>query len=311
MDRLQAMKVFCRVVDRQGFAAAARELDLSPSVVTRLVNELEAHLGVRLMNRTTRTLTLTAAGERYVEQARGLLQALDDIESEAASATSDLSGRLRVQVPPAFATHQVARVLPAFVARYPRICIELVAPNVMEGIDDSFDLCIVASSSGQLEGQFVARRLTCSHIIACATPAFLDQHGRPTHPSDYLALNLVHPAYIQEMTFRPEREALHAKPQGRVTVVPSQQAVMMTSHVDTLYAATLAGLGASGFPSYVADEALKDGRLERVLPGWSMSVLHLFATYPSRRYMPMRSRVFLDFLVDVFGGEERDPWLGI
>lgn len=310
MDRLQAMTVLCQVVDCQGFAAAARQLDLSPSVVTRLVNELEAHLGARLLNRTTRSLALTPAGERYVEKARQLLQDLDDLESEAASASTDLSGRLRIQVPPAFATHQLARVLPAFVSRYPRIGIELVTPNVMEGIDDSFDLCILASTSGQLDGQFIARRLTCSHIIACATPAFLDRHGRPAHPSDYHALTLVHPAYIQEMTFRPEREALAAKPQGAVTVVPSQ-AMMMSSHIDTLYAATLAGLGASGFPSYVVDEALKDGRLERVLPGWSMSVLHLFASYPSRRYLPARSRVFLDFLIESFGGEERDPWLGI
>jgi len=310
MDRIQAMNVFCRVVDCQGFAAAARELDLSPSVVTRLINELEAHLGVRLLNRTTRTLVLTAAGERYLEKARKLLQDLEDIEGEATSATTDPSGRLKVQVPPAFAAHQLARALPAFLARYPRISIELVAPNVVESIDDSFDLCIVGSAAGQLDGQFVARRLTCSHIIACASPDFLDRHGRPSHPSDYLALSLVHPAYIQEMTFKPEREALQAAPHGAVTLVPSQ-AVMLSSHIDTLYAAALAGLGASGFPSYVVDDALKQGRLERVLPGWSLSVLHLFATYPSRRYMPMRTRVFLDFLVETFGGEEKDPWLGL
>lgn len=310
MDRIQAMNVFCRVVDCQGFAAAARELDLSPSVVTRLINELEAHLGVRLLNRTTRTLVLTAAGERYLEKARKLLRDLADIEGEATSATADPSGRLKVQVPPAFAAHQLARALPAFLARFPRISIELVAPNVAESIDDSFDVCIVVSTSGQLDGQFVARRLTCSHIIACASPAFLDRHGRPDHPADYLALSLVHPAYIQEMTFKPEREASRAAPHGAVTVVPSQ-AVMLSSHIDTLYAAALAGLGASGFPSYVVDEALKQGRLERVLPGWSLSVLHLFATYPSRRYMPMRTRVFLDFLVETFGGEEKDPWLGL
>lgn len=310
MDRIQAMTVFCRVVDCQGFAAAARELDLSPSVVTRLINELEAHLGVRLLNRTTRTLVLTAAGERYLEKARKLLRDLADIEDEATSATTDLSGRLKVQAPPAFAAHQLARVLPAFVARFPRISIELVAPNVAEGIDDSFDLCIVVSTSGQLDGQFVARRLTCSHIIACASPAFLARHGRPGHPGDYQALSLVHPAYIQEMTFKPEGDASRAASHGGVTVVPSQ-AVMLTSHIDTLYAAALAGLGASALPSYVVDDALKQGRLERVLPGWSLSVLHLFATYPSRRYMPMRTRVFLDFLIETFGGEERDPWLGL
>lgn len=310
MDRIQAMTVFCRVVDCQGFAAAARELDLSPSVVTRLINELEAHLGVRLLNRTTRTLVLTAAGERYLEKARKLLRDLEDIEGEATSTTTDPSGRLKVQVPPAFAAHQLARVLPAFLARFPRISIELVAPNVAESIDDSFDLCIVVSTSGQLDGQFVARRLTCSHIIACAAPGFLDRHGRPDHPGDYTALSLVHPAYVHEMTFKPEREALRATPHGAVTVVPAP-AVMLSSHIDTLYAAALAGLGASGFPSYVVDEALKQGRLERVLPGWSLSVLHLFATYPSRRYMPMRTRVFLDFLIETFGGEEQDPWLGL
>lgn len=313
MDRIQAMNVFCRVVDCQGFAAAARELDLSPSVVTRLINELEAHLGVRLLNRTTRTLVLTAAGERYLEKARQLLLDLQDMEDEAGSATTDPSGRLKVQVPPAFAAHQLARVLPTFLARFPRISIELVAPNVVESIDDSFDLCIVVSASGQLDGQFVARRLTCSHIIACASPAFLDRRGRPSHPGDYTALSLVHPAYVHELTFRPEREAmraLRAAQPGAVTVVPAP-AVMLSSHIDTLYAAALAGLGASGFPSYVVDDALKQGRLERVLPGWSLSVLHLFATYPSRRYMPMRTRVFLDFLIETFGGQERDPWLGI
>lgn len=310
MDRLQAMKVFCRVMECRGFAAAARQLDLSPSVVTRLVNELEAHLGVRLLNRTTRTLALTEAGERYLERARKLLQDLDDLELETSSSTMALTGHVRVLVPPAFASHQLAPALPAFRERYPGICIEMVAPNMLEAFDESFDVSIMATVSRQLDGQFVARRLTCSHIIACASPAFLNEHGRPVHPADYDHLNLIHPAYVQELTFRPEKEALEGRGAGAQIVTPTQP-VMMSAHIDTLYAAALAGLGASGFPSYVVADALRDGRLERILPGWSLNVLHVYAAYPSRKYLPMKTRVFLDFLVERYGGSERDPWLGI
>lgn len=310
MDRLQAMTVFCRVVDCQGFAAAARELDMSPSVVTRLVNELEAHLGVRLLNRTTRTLALTAAGDRYLEQSRKLLLELEDIEREATSATTELAGHLRVLVPPAFAVHQLARALPAFHARYPGIVIELVSPGMVETVDEGFDVSIVITASGQLDGRFVARRLMCTHVIACASPAFLDRQGRAGHPGDEVELNLMHSSYVKDMRFKPEQEVFKPSP-SRTVAIRARRPAMISPHTDTLFAAAMAGLGASCFPSYVVDEALKQGRLERVLPGWSLSVLHGYATYPSRQFMPMKTRVFLDFLVETYGGQERDPWLGL
>jgi len=139
MDRLQAMRMFTRVIDEGSFAAAARSINVSPAVVTRLIAELEEHLGARLINRTTRRLALTEAGEAYLERVRHILIELEDAEALASASTVEARGTLRVLCPPAFAVHQLAKHLPAFRARHPKVTVELTAPGAVETVDDNFD----------------------------------------------------------------------------------------------------------------------------------------------------------------------------
>ncbi|MFN7724980.1 MAG: LysR family transcriptional regulator [Rubrivivax sp.] len=311
MDQLRAMRVFLRVIDEGGFAKAARALDMAPPVVTRVVAELEAHLGARLLNRTTRRIALTDVGEAYLERARQILVDVEEAEALASEATKDPRGVVRVLAPPAVAVHQLAKHLPAFRQQYPQVTVELSAPGAVETVDEDFDITILTLRQPP-DGDFIARRLARSEVIMCASPEYLNRRGRPTHPRDFSD----HEALIPPISSLQRGLTMYSgawgddEPGGEeFTVVPRQGVALRTTHVDTNYAAALAGLGIAGLPSLVIEDALMENALERVLPGWRLFSLTLWAAMPSRKHLPARTRVFLDFLLQIFGGEDSDPWL--
>jgi DNA-binding transcriptional LysR family regulator len=306
MDRLHSMRVFSRVIEEGSFAGAARELNLSPAVVTRLVADLEEHLGVRLVNRTTRRLSLTDTGETYLERVRHVLTEVEEAEALASAANVEPRGQLRVLCPPAFAVHQLAKHLRTFRARYPRVSLELSVPGPVETVDENFDVTILMESR-PLDGGFVARRLARSEVVACAAPEYLDRHGRPQHPRDLVDHEAMVPSFMREVTFHT-RSTVEGAPAESYSF-DRPRAGLRTSHTDTLYAAALAGMGITGLPSFVAEEALLENALERVLPCWHLLSTTVYAAMPSRKHVPARTRAFIDFLVETFGGEDRDPWL--
>jgi len=308
MDRLHSMRVFSRVVDEGSFARAARELNLSPAVVTRLVADLEEHLGSRLINRTTRRLSLTDTGELYLERVRHILTEVEEAEALATAATSEPRGHLRVLCPPAFAVHQIAKHLPRFRALYPRVSLELSVPGPVETVDENFDVSILTEGRRPLDGNFVARRLARSEVILCAAPEYLDRRGRPQHPKDMEGHESMVPPFLRELTFHTGAQGDDDAPGESITLSP-KRAGLSTIHTDTMYAAALAGLGITGLPSFVAEDALLENALERVLPQWHLLTTTLYAGMPTRKHVPARTRAFVDFLVATFGGEDRDPWL--
>jgi DNA-binding transcriptional LysR family regulator len=311
MDKLKAMRVFARVVDEGSFASASRSMNLAPAIVTRLVADLESNLGARLLNRTTRRISLTDTGENYLERVRAILHEMDEADALATAATSDPRGHLRVLAPPAIAVHQLAKHLPDFHEKYGQVTVELAASGPVDTIDESYDITIV-SARKQLEGEFIARRLARSEVILCASPEYLDRRGRPDHPSELTG----HSALIPPMSDL-QRGIVFVRgmwgddePGGEsFTLVQEHRAVLTTSHTDTMYAAALAGLGIGGLPSFVIEDALMEHALERVLPEWRLFDVTLWAAMPTRKHIPARTRVFLDFLLQIFGGEDRDPWL--
>jgi DNA-binding transcriptional LysR family regulator len=313
MDQLRAMKVFSRVVDEGGFAKAARALDMAPPVITRVVAELEAHLGARLLNRTTRRIALTEVGEAYLEKVRAILVEIEEAEALASEATTEPRGHLRLLCPPAIAVHQIAKHLPRFRARHPQVTVEISAPGPVETVDSSFDLTVLTSRDA-LSGEFIARRLARTEIVICAAPEYLQRHGRPQHPRDLAEHEAILPPISEVQRgltfFRGawSEGASGVNGADSFTLVP-RRAALSTSHIDTMYAATLAGLGVAGLPSYVIEDALMENALERVLPEWRLFSASLWAAMPTRKHLPARTRVFLDFLLEVFGGEDRDPWL--
>lgn len=309
MDQLRALRVFTRVIDEGSLAAAARALDLAPAVVTRVLAELERHLGARLLHRSSRRLALTDAGAAYLARARHILADVDDADAAAGASTGQARGSLRVLCPPAFAVHQLAPRLPAFRARHPQVALDLAAAGPVEAADEHFDVTIVSLGAQPLQGDFVAHRLACSTFVVCAAPDYLRRRGRPVHPDELLQHDALLPAVSalrQELVLHRRRTAAG---EARVARIPTPPPALASSHIDTLLAAALAGLGVAGLPSFVVERALRDGRLERVLPQWQGSSLTLYATLPSRRHLPARTRAFVDFLIEAFGGEAHDPWL--
>ena len=311
MDQLRAMKVFATVVEEGGFAKAARALDAAPPVITRLVAELESHLGARLLNRTTRSIALTEVGEAYLEKVRSILIDIEEAEALASEATTEPRGHVRILCPPAVAVHQLAKHLPRFRGAHPHVTVEIAAPGPVETLDEAYDLTII-SARGDLQGDFVARRLARSEVIACASPEYLDRRGRPTHPSELAGHDALMPPLSEMQRGLTFINGIWGddEPGGETyTVAMPGRPVLGTTHIDTMYAAALAGMGVAGLPSFVLEDALLEHALERVLPSWRLFNVTLWAAMPSRKHLPARTRVFMDFLLQVFGGEDRDPWL--
>lgn len=309
MDRLAAMQTFVRVIDLGSFAAAAREQNLSPAVVTRQVAELEAHLGARLINRTTRRLALTDTGERYLARVRQILAEVQDAEAMATEAVAEPRGLLRVLCPPALAVHQLTRLLAAFRERCPQVQVELTVQDWVATVDGQHDLSLITATEPLVDAGFVARLLARWEVLLCAAPEYLARRGRPAHPRELAGHEMLLPTFVGEVTMRRQRDADPAAPAGEAVVLGRPRSGLSTDHFETLYAAALTGLGVASLPSYVAEDALRHGRLERLLPDWNTRSGLLYAAVPSRQYLPARTRALLDFLTASFGGHDADPWL--
>ncbi len=320
MDQLRAMRVYSKVVDEGSFTKAADKLDLAPAVVTRLIAELEQHLGVRLLNRTTRSLALTQAGERYLERVQRILIDVEDAETIANLETAEPRGVVRVLASPAITVHQLTKHLPALRAQYPRLTIELTIQNSVETVDDGHDISILTLKRPLETGNFIARLLAHSEMIACATPAYLNTRGRPTRLdqlSEHEWLLPYSPDGNRQTTFEycpmsdcvDGAKSLKASKTPKTVTLDQPPMALSTMHLDTLYHAALAGMGIAAVPSFVAEEGLLAGRLERVMPEWRVLTLSIYAAMPTRLHIPARTRVFIDFLTKAFGGVARDPWL--
>jgi DNA-binding transcriptional LysR family regulator len=251
-------------------------------------------------------------GEGYLERVRRILADLDEAEALASASVSEPRGHVRLLTPPAVAVHQLAKHLPQFHARYPLVTLEVVANGPVETVDDSFDLTIAVVRK-PLEGNFIARRLARTEVITCASPEYLDKRGRPQHPRDMEHHDVLIPP-ISELQrgvtfYRGPMAGDGGDADGETYLAMPHRGVLSTINIDTNYAAALAGLGIAGLPSFVIEDALVEHALERVLPEWRMFSSTLWVCMPTRQHVPARTRALLDFLVQVFGGEDRDPWL--
>lgn len=309
MDQLKAIRMFLEVVDRGGFAGAARSLEQSPAVVTRLVADLERHLGTRLLNRTTRSVALTQAGQSYAGETRQLLAALEQADAEVRASTALPQGRLRVLVPPSFAVHQLTKALPGFRARFPEITLEILASGPVQSVDERCDVSIIVTQGEELDGDFVARPLARSELVLCASPEYLGRFAPPRHPMDLGSHEVLVPPIPnvrRGVTFRRSE----ADDCEDVVLMHPREPAVSSLHLDAVYAAALAGMGIVGLPSFMAHDALREGRLQQVLDAWHVTTLSIWVGLPSRQHLPVATRAFRDFLVDTFGSSPRsDPWL--
>lgn len=294
MDRLMSMRVFQRVVDEGGFAAAARALDMSPAVVTRLVADLEEHLGTRLLHRTTRRLSLSDAGEAYLSRVRAILQDIDDAHVVASAHTQELAGVLRVLVPPALAAYLLAPLLAGFAQRYPKIVLDITVELYKEPPIEDFDITLFPADAG-FNGDVIARKIITSEIILVASPAYLNRKGTPQRPEDLVAHDGLR---FKTAGPRPRLWRLVHSEMPHETREVEVNTVMWSNHTDTLLRAAIDGIGLTFSSVDVVAPHLASGQLVQVLQPWTYGQLTLYAALPSRQFLPQRTRVFLDFLTE-------------
>jgi DNA-binding transcriptional LysR family regulator len=299
MDRLRAFEVFVTVVARGSFTRAADALDTSPANVTRYVNELEAHLGTRLLNRDSRKLSLTEGGEALYERGRSILDEVAEAEAVASSASLQPRGRLRINVPLSFGILHLAPLWPRFMQKYPDMELDVtLIDRVVDIVEEGYDLAIRISRTGSITQ--IGRKLATSRNIVCASPAYLGRRKPPKEPADlreHPCIGYTYAATADEWHFVDDDGKAHV---AKVTCA------MHTNNGDTARAAALAGQGVIWQPTFLIGEDLAEGRLVPLLPGYHLPDIDVLAVYPSRRHLGAKVRVMVDFLVEAFKGTP--PW---
>ncbi|HZZ13699.1 MAG TPA: LysR family transcriptional regulator [Paraburkholderia sp.] len=294
---LNGMGVLTAIVDSGSFAAAGQTLDMSQSGVSRSVARLEARLGIRLFDRTTRSVTLTDEGRRFYEQIVPLLGGLEEAAASAAQGASKVRGRLRVNMDPFFSRLVLGPRLSGFVDRFPDLQLELITRDQLgDMIAEGFDLAIRFGEPPV--SSLIARKLLDTRILTVAAPSYLKKHGHPVAPADleggqHVCIKFRDPAtgYPFSWEFHRARKKVVIAPQGRLTV----------NDVGTLHSACVAGQGVAQILALGAEPLLESGRLIELFPDWGDEVYPLHALYPSRHHPPAKVRAFYEFVVSLTG----------
>lgn len=296
MDRLQAMKVFVAVVDAQGFAGAARQLNLSPPAVTRAIHDLENLLGVRLLTRTTRVVRVTEAGARHVEDCRRILAQLAEADASVTGLHTQPRGQLVITAPALFGAMFVTPVVTEYLRRYPEVnatCLFL--DRVVNMLDEGVD---VAVRIGELpDSSFQAVRLGSVRRLICASPAYLAEHGTPETPDELGAHRIISSSSIQPT---PEWRLMHNGTSRLFKVQPR----MRTTTNDSAIAAALNGFGVTRVLSYQIAEHLREGRLVTVLAAYEPVAWPVHVVHREGQNATQRVRAFLDLVIERLRGAE-------
>ena len=293
MDRFDAMQAFARVVETGSFTKAAATLHMSKTIVTQLVQQLEARLRVRLLNRTTRKVNVTADGAAYYERVVRLLADVDDAETSLSSASMAPRGRLRVDVPSPFARMLLIPALPAFYARYPEIQLTLgVSYRLIDIIGENVD-CVVRG--GEITDQsLIARHVGDLQLGIYATPDYLQRAGTPMHPRELEAAGHHTVGFLWSRTGK----ALPYAMQRCEEPIEAHGRPLLTVDDGNAYlAAGLAGLGMLWLPHYMAKPHLASGELVRLFEDWQMTPMPMYLAFPPNRHVSAKLRVFIDWVV--------------
>ena len=291
MDSLTDIAVFVQVVESGSFTAAAERLSLSKSVVSKYLTRLENRLGARLLNRTTRRLSLTEVGQAFYERSRRGLQEIDAAQAEVSRLQAAPRGTLRLNTPMSFGILHIAPALADFLSRYPELSVDMnLDDRQVDVIEEGFDVSVRISELP--DSSLVARRLgPCRHAVV-ASPAYLAQQGIPRTPNDLRAHNI--------LTYRYQESALDwhfRSPAGKAVSVTVAGSVRMNNSL-ALREALLSGLGITRTPTFVAGQAIRQGQLINLLDGYETLQLSIYLVYPQRRYLAPKVRAFVDFMAE-------------
>jgi DNA-binding transcriptional LysR family regulator len=303
MDRLQSMRVFAKVVEQGSFVRAASALDLSNAVVTRHVADLESHLGTRLLNRTTRRLSLTETGMVYLERTRQILQDIDDADAIASSQAKNPAGTLHVYSQIGFGQLQLAKLLPQYAQKYPDVVLDVtLSDRTVDLVEDGFDVGIFLGLQ-KFDASMIARQIGSAEILLCASPDYVKRRGAPRVPEDvseHACLNFS----FEQLRHRWPLQS----PDGTASSIPVVNK-MVSNSGDLLRQCAIAGMGIVIRPSFTLGDDLVSGRLVRLLPEFHIGYTSVTMVYPSRRLLSATVRSFVDFIISHYPQPEKDPWL--
>jgi len=297
MDRFSELTAFRAVAASGGFSSAARQLGLATSSVTRLIDSLERRLGAVLLNRSTRSVTLTEGGRRYYDHAQRILTELETADDEAGAVAADgeLHGVLRIAAPVTFCTHHIAPLLPQMALRYPRLELDIQLSDAVSNlVDESIDLAIRIGSIEQ-NANLIVRRLGAHERVICASPGYLAMHGTPSVPADLADHNCLQFAY--DATRSPWR--LQSRENGAIDEV-QVRGTLNINNADVLKQVAIGGMGVAMLPTWLVNDALASGALMPVLAGYRANPgamdVGLLAIYQANRRGSAKIRAFVELL---------------
>jgi DNA-binding transcriptional LysR family regulator len=299
MDTIAGIRLFNRVVEDGSFSAAGRRLGLTPSSVSRQIGALEKSLDARLLNRTTRKVSLTEAGAIYYQRTRRILTEIEEANEAVGIMRTAPQGTLKLSVPVVFGQRYIVPNMPEFLALYPEVSIELnVTDNYVDLIEEGADLAIRVGGGTQLS--FVARKLATMHRVLCASPAYLDAHGEPAHPDDLVAHNCLcynHRAGQVIWRFADDQGSYETQIEGNFAA----------NNAGSIAAAAIAGMGLALLPVWMVGREIQEGCLQVVLPGYRAEIAdfatEVFAVYPHARHLSAKVRAYIDFIAEKFNAE--------
>ena len=291
MDTLQNMRVFVRVVEAGSFTGAAQQLNTTTAYASRAVSDLEAHLRTRLLNRTTRRIALTEAGERYLQRCEQILAYVDEAEAEAGHAQAQPAGKLKIHAMTSFGQHYVVPAVGAYQQLYPDVSVELtLAQRMPDLLDEGYDVALVLATDLPDSG-FVSQRIASAFSIACAAPAYLERRGVPKTPADladHTCLQLVTPVF-------PTAQWHFSGPDGEQTINLGP-ATFQVNVAEAMAVSVREGMGIGLLPIYSAIGGLRSGELVWILPEYKSQEMNVYAMYPSRQYLDAKIRTWVELL---------------
>ena len=295
MDRFQEMETFVAVVNEGSFIRAAEARGLSKAAISRQLNDLEHRLGVRLLHRTTRRLSLTAEGQAFYARCRELLLSVDEAETEITSQSRAPSGSLRVNAPLTFGVLHLAPLWGRFADLYPKVSLEVtLVDRLVDLVDEGYDLAIRITATP--DAALVSRKLASTRLVLCASPTYLQRHGTPTRPAELAEHRAIVYTY-----WSGGDEWEFTGPDGLETV--HVNARIHTNNGDTCRLAALEHQGMILQPDFIVGEDLQRGTLVELMPRYRVMELDICAVFPTRKFLPLKVRRLIDFLVEAF----RDP----
>lgn len=298
MDRIRAMQVFTEVADRGSLTEAGEALDMSRAMVSRYLESLETWLGVRLLHRTTRRVSLTDAGAEAVPRCRQVLELTDDLQAAAGARSTAPTGKLRITTSTSFAQAHLAAAVSDFLKQHPQTQIELIAlERTVNLVEERIDLAVRIGNL--LDDTLVARRLATCHSVVCAAPAYLAAHGAPVTADQLRTHRCLTHTHVGPTEWRLQCD-------GKTVKVPVS-GPLQSNEVAAMRQAALDGLGIALMPTYFISADVAEGRLVRLLPGYEPEQLGIHAVYLSRQHQPLLLRAMLDFLAERFSGDTA-PW---